>query len=85
MLTAELGGKIFAQAMAGLAAITGAFLRIHALFQPNVLDIFSGHSQSIFLSVFCVLKKQFIYTPLFSAWHLVSGANIQWYLLYWHY
>ena len=39
-LTAELGGKLFAQLLAGISLITGAFLRIHTLFQPNMLDIF---------------------------------------------
>jgi hypothetical protein len=40
LLAAEFGGKRFAQFVAGLCIITGAFLRTHALFQPNVLDIF---------------------------------------------
>lgn len=41
LLAAEFGGKRFAQFIAGLSIITGAFLRVHSLFQPNVLDIFS--------------------------------------------
>lgn len=40
MITARLGGKSFAQLLAGTGIITGAFLRIHILFQPNILDIF---------------------------------------------
>ena len=40
LLAAEFGGKRFAQFVAGLAIITGAFLRVHSLFQPNILDIF---------------------------------------------
>ncbi|MEP7165557.1 MAG: glycosyltransferase family 39 protein [Ferruginibacter sp.] len=40
LLAAEFGGRILAQLLAGLAAMTGAFLRIHSLFQPNSLDIF---------------------------------------------
>ncbi len=40
LLTARLGGKMFAQFLAGFGIITGAFLRIHILFQPNILDIF---------------------------------------------
>lgn len=40
LITAELGGKLFAQFIAGLSIITGAYLRMHYLFQPNMLDIF---------------------------------------------
>lgn len=40
LITAELGGRMFAQLLAGTGIITGAFLRIHFLFQPNILDIF---------------------------------------------
>ena len=40
LITARLGGKGFAQFLAGFGVITGAFLRIHILFQPNILDIF---------------------------------------------
>lgn len=40
LITAELGGKLFAQFIAGLSIITGAFLRMNFLFQPNMLDIF---------------------------------------------
>src|SRR4026208_247116 len=40
LITARLGGKTFAQFLAGFGIITGAFLRIHILFQPNILDIF---------------------------------------------
>jgi len=40
MITAELGGKLFAQFIAGLSLVTGAYMRIHFLFQPNILDIF---------------------------------------------
>ena len=40
LLTAELGGKFFAQLLAGISIMTGAFLRTHALFQPNILDVF---------------------------------------------
>lgn len=40
LIAAEFGGKIFAQFIAGLSVITGAYLRIHYLFQPNILDIF---------------------------------------------
>ena len=40
LITSEFGGKKFAQALAGLGIITGAYLRMHFLFQPNSLDIF---------------------------------------------
>ncbi|HET6994621.1 MAG TPA: glycosyltransferase family 39 protein [Chitinophagaceae bacterium] len=40
LLSSELGGKRFAQFIAGAAIISGAYLRIHFLFQPNFLDIF---------------------------------------------
>ncbi len=40
MITAQLGGGRFAQFLATLGIIVGAYLRIHFLYQPNVLDIF---------------------------------------------
>jgi hypothetical protein len=40
LLTAELGGKAFAQFIAGLAIIGGAYMRMHFLFQPNAPEIF---------------------------------------------
>ena len=40
LITARLGGKAFAQFLAGFGVTTGAFLRVHILFQPNILDIF---------------------------------------------
>ncbi|MBC7875363.1 MAG: glycosyltransferase family 39 protein, partial [Ferruginibacter sp.] len=40
LIAAELGGKLFAQFLAGLCVMTGAYLRVHFLFQPNFLDIF---------------------------------------------
>ncbi|HEX6847146.1 MAG TPA: glycosyltransferase family 39 protein, partial [Chitinophagaceae bacterium] len=40
LICARLGGKAFAQFLTGFGVITGAFLRIHILFQPNILDIF---------------------------------------------
>lgn len=39
-LVTELGGKRFAQCLGGICMITGAYLRIHFLFQPNFLEIF---------------------------------------------
>ncbi|CAN5836483.1 glycosyltransferase family 39 protein [soil metagenome] len=52
LLTAELGGKFFAQLLAGIAICTGAFLRTHALFQPNILDVFFWTSSIYFLMLF---------------------------------
>ncbi len=40
LVAAELGGGLFAQFIAGLGIITGAFMRVHFLYQPNILDIF---------------------------------------------
>ena len=40
LIAAEFGGKRFAQFLAGLGIIVGAYMRVHALFQPNILDIF---------------------------------------------
>ncbi len=40
LLAAALGGKKFAQLLAGICICSGAYLRTHALFQPNILDVF---------------------------------------------
>ncbi|HEY6504874.1 MAG TPA: glycosyltransferase family 39 protein, partial [Chitinophagaceae bacterium] len=62
MLTAEFGGKRFAQFITGLCILTGAFVRIHSLFQPNILDIFFWT-----LSVYFIVRyinsdqKRFLY------------------------
>lgn len=39
-MTAEMGGKAFAQFIAGLCLIAGAYLRGHYLFQPGFLEYF---------------------------------------------
>ena len=52
LITARLGGKAFAQFLAGFGVITGAFLRIHILFQPNILDIFFWTVSMYFLVKF---------------------------------
>src|SRR6185503_11873834 len=36
LITSEFGGKRFAQCITGLSMMTGAFVRVHALFQPNI-------------------------------------------------
>ncbi len=40
LIATELGGKLFAQFLAGLSVMTGAYMRVHFLFQPNILDVF---------------------------------------------
>lgn len=52
LITARLGGKAFAQFLAGFGVITGAFLRIHILFQPNIIDIFFWTCSMYFLVKF---------------------------------
>jgi 4-amino-4-deoxy-L-arabinose transferase-like glycosyltransferase len=49
MMANEMGGKGFAQIVSGLSMITGAYLRVHFLFQPNFLEIF-----------FCTLSAYFL-------------------------
>ncbi len=62
LITAELGGKIFAQFLSSLGIITGAYLRIHYLFQPNILDIFFWTLAVYFLIRYVNTKDQkFIY------------------------
>lgn len=62
LLTAELGGKWFAQLIAGAGIITGAFLRVHALFQPNILDIFFWTLSVYFLVRYLNTEKEkFVY------------------------
>src|SRR5688572_26871567 len=58
LITARLGGKAFAQFLAGFGVITGAFLRIHILFQPNILDIFSWTCSLYFLVRFIQSDSQ---------------------------
>src|SRR5688572_1898942 len=58
LITARLGGKAFAQFLAGFGVITGAFLRIHILFQPNILDIFFWTCSLYFLVKFIQSDNQ---------------------------
>ena len=58
LITARLGGKAFAQFLAGFGVITGAFLRIHILFQPNSLDIFFWTCSLYFLLKFIQVSNQ---------------------------
>ena len=58
LITARLGGKAFAQFLAGFGVITGAFLRIHILFQPNILDILFWTCSLYFLVRFIQSNSQ---------------------------
>ncbi len=40
LLAVEMGGRVFAQIVAGFSMIAGAYLRVNYLFQPNFLEIF---------------------------------------------
>jgi hypothetical protein len=48
-MTKEMGGKKFAQFMAGIGLIAGGFLRVHFLFQPNFLEIFFWSLSAYFI------------------------------------
>ena len=76
LIAARLGGKIFAQFLAGFGAITGAFLRVHILYQPNILDIFFWTCSLYFLVRFIqtynyrdllVLCKYFLFCAIIPA------------------
>ena len=69
LITARLGGKAFAQFFAGFGIITGAFLRIHILFQPNILDIFFWTCSLYFLVKFIQSNnsKDFLWLAIFLA------------------
>jgi 4-amino-4-deoxy-L-arabinose transferase-like glycosyltransferase len=67
MLTAELGGNRFAQFLAGLGIMSGAYMRIHYLFQPNFLDIFFWTLAIYFLVRFINSGRSYlIYCMVFS-------------------
>jgi dolichyl-phosphate-mannose-protein mannosyltransferase len=62
LIVAEFGGNRFAQFLAGLGVICGAFLRMHSLFQPNVLDVFFWTLAIYFLIRFVNTEnKKFFY------------------------
>jgi 4-amino-4-deoxy-L-arabinose transferase-like glycosyltransferase len=62
LIAAEFSGKIFAQFLAGMGIMSGAFLRMHSLFQPNVLDIFFWTLAAYFLIRFIKTEnKKFFY------------------------
>jgi len=67
LITAEFGGKIYAQLLAGLGIISGAYLRMHFLFQPNALEIFFWTLSIYFLIRFIKTSEtKFLYGLVFS-------------------
>ena len=76
LITAEFGGNRFAQFLAGFGILTGAYMRMHYLFQPNFLDIFSWTLVLHFLLRFINTKQNyFLYL-------LAIALAIGWYSKY---
>ena len=69
LIAAALGGKLFAQFIAGLSIITGAYLRMHFLFQPNMLDIFFWT-----LSIYFIIRYINDKDDKFIFWFVLSLA-----------
>ncbi len=69
LIAAELGGKLFAQFLAGFGIITGAYLRVHFLFQPNFLDIFFWT-----LAVYFIIRYVHQKHTKFLYWFCISLA-----------
>ncbi len=61
----ELGGKLFAQFVAALGILFSAYIRIHFLFQPNMLDIFFWTLSAYYLARY-INKQQNKYLYLLS-------------------
>jgi hypothetical protein len=58
----QLGGGLFAQALAALAIIFSGYMRMHFLFQPNFLDVFFWSLAAYFLIAFINNgKDRFLY------------------------
>ena len=79
LLTAELGGKAFAQFIAGLAILGGAYMRMYFLFQPNALEIFFWTLSIYFLTRFTKNKERkflfaFVISMSLSWWSKYSVA-----------
>jgi hypothetical protein len=67
LIAAEFGGKIYAQLIAGLGILSGAYLRMHFLFQPNALEIFFWTLSIYFLIRFLkTIETKFLYGFVFS-------------------
>lgn len=73
LITAELGGKLFAQFLSSLGIITAAYLRVHYLFQPNFLDIFFWT-----LSVYFLIRYVHTRNARFIYWLAISLALGWW-------
>lgn len=78
LIAVEFGGKRFAQFVAGLSIITGAFLRIHSLFQPNILDIFFWTISVYFIVRFINTgaSKNIFYVALALAFGFLSKYSV---------
>lgn len=79
LLTTELGGKAFAQFIAGLAILGGAYMRMNFLFQPNAPEIFFWTLSIYFLVRFLKNKERkflfaFIISISLSWWSKYSVA-----------
>jgi hypothetical protein len=67
LITAEFGGKMYAKLIAGLGVISGAYLRMHFLFQPNALEILFWTTAIYFLIRFIKTNEtKFLYGFVFS-------------------
>jgi len=67
MIVAEFGGKIFAQLIAALGILSGAYVRMHFLFQPNALEILFWTLSIYFLVRFIkTTETKFLYGFVFS-------------------
>ena len=69
LITAELGGKSFAQFLAGICVMTGAYMRVHFLFQPNMLEIFFW-TLAVYFMIRYINDKQ----PRLLYWFFISLA-----------
>lgn len=62
LITIEFDGKKFAQFVIGFGVMTGAYLRVHALFQPNILDVFFWTLSIYFIIRYTkTLQDKFLY------------------------
>jgi 4-amino-4-deoxy-L-arabinose transferase-like glycosyltransferase len=59
-MAAEMGGRAFAQFIAGSGLIAGGYLRVHFLFQPNFLEIFFW-TLSVYYGIRYINSKQIKY------------------------
>lgn len=66
-ITKEFGGQRFAQFLAALSMLLTAYLRIHILYQPNCLEIFSWCLSIYFLVRYCNSKQdKYLYFLAFA-------------------